>query len=118
MIKVFKNYVLNTFVVATFFLSQIVSAHANYLKNSSQKEDVTDYVLEQVATVTSTAVSTTAPYVPAVSYGTINGASAEGKVEKVVEPMTLGVGLLFAGYAISFVSSIIGWIKDIVLMFK
>ncbi|MCZ2158487.1 hypothetical protein NPX99_04245 [Bartonella sp. 220] len=118
MVKLFKNYMLNIFIVAAFFLSQIVSAHANYLKNISQKEDVTDYVLEQVATVTSTATNTTASYVPAVSYGTINGASIEGKVEKVVEPMTLGIGLLFAGYGISFISSIIGWIKDIVLMFK
>ncbi|EJF98994.1 hypothetical protein MEI_00161 [Bartonella vinsonii subsp. arupensis Pm136co] len=118
MVKLFKNYVLNIFIVSAFFLSQVASVNANYLKNSSQHDDVTNCALEQVATVTSTTVSTTASYVPAVSYGTINGASIEGKVEKVVEPMTLGVGLLFAGYAISFVSSIIGWIKDIVLMFK
>ncbi|AGF75492.1 hypothetical protein [Bartonella vinsonii] len=118
MVKLFKNYMLNMFIVASFFISQIASAHANYLKNSSQNDDVTDCVLEQVATATSTAVKTTTSYVPTISYGTINEANIEGKVEKVLDPMTIGLGFMFIGYGLSIVSSIIGWIKEIVLMFK
>lgn len=104
-------------MATTFFLSQIVNVNANYLRNVSQN-DVTDCITEYVKDTTSKVASTSASYIPAVNYETINGTIAEEKVEKVVEPITIGMGLLVAGYAISFISSIIGWIKDIVIIFK
>ncbi|CAK01100.1 hypothetical protein [Bartonella tribocorum] len=118
MVKIFKNYVLSVFIASTFFLSQTVNVNANYLKNGSPKEEFSVPLMEQVKNAKSDAVSTTAFYVPSVNYKTENGTTFEGKVEKVLEPMTVGVGLLFAGYAMSFIGSIISWIKDIVLMFK
>ncbi|MGF7156832.1 hypothetical protein [Bartonella heixiaziensis] len=117
MVKVFKKYTLNIFIVSAFFLSQIVSVHANYLRSNFQKEDA-DCVMKQVANVTSKAVATTTLYVPEINYGAKNGTPIEGKIEKVADPITIGMGFMFAGYAISFISSIIGWIRDIVSMFK
>ncbi|UNE54892.1 hypothetical protein [Bartonella machadoae] len=114
MVKLFNKYSLSVFIATAFFLSQVVNVHANYLSNSSQKED-TDCVIEQVTNVTYTTVDTTSLSVPAVSYETTNEAALEGKFEKVVDPITVGVGVLVFGYAFSF---IIGLIKDIVSIFK
>ncbi|QEE08981.1 cytochrome c-type biogenesis protein DsbD, protein-disulfide reductase [Bartonella kosoyi] len=118
MVKIFKNHLLSFFIASTFFISQTVNVNANYLENTTPKEEFSVPLMEQVKNVKSDAVSTTAFYVPSVNYKTENGTTFEGKVEKVLEPMTVGVGLLFAGYAVSFIGSIITWIKDIVLMFK
>ncbi|WP_375616030.1 hypothetical protein [Bartonella sp. AP58NXGY] len=118
MVKIFKSYVLSIFITSAFFLSQTINVNANYLKKEAPKEECSVALMEQVKNVKSDAVSMTAFHVPSVSYGTENGTTFEGKVEKVVEPMTIGMGLLFAGYAMSFIGSIISWIKDIVLMFK
>ncbi|WP_019219756.1 hypothetical protein [Bartonella florencae] len=114
MVKIFKNY-LSVFIASTFFLSQTVNVHANYLENTTPKEEFSVSLMEQVKNAKSDAVSTTAFYAPSVSYQTENGTTSEGRVEKVVEPLTIGAGVLVAGYAITF---IISWIKDIVLMFK
>lgn len=116
--KIFKNSVLSIFMAGTFFLSQIVNANAYNLQNISQKENMANYVTEQKENTTYKAVRMAALHIPAVSYGTENGTIVGGKVEKVLEPITIGLGLLCFGYAISFVSSLIGWIKDITLMFK
>ncbi|WP_375703340.1 hypothetical protein [Bartonella sp. AD13SXNS] len=118
MVKIFKSYVLSIFITSAFFLSQTINVNANYLKKEAPKEECSVVLMEQVKNVKSDAVSMTAFHVPSVSYRTENGTTFEGKVEKVVEPMTIGMGLLFAGYAMSFIGSIISWIKDIVLMFK
>ncbi|WP_273754742.1 MULTISPECIES: hypothetical protein [unclassified Bartonella] len=118
MVKLFKNYVLSVFIASTFFLSQTINVNANYLENTPPKEELSIPLIAQVKNAKSDAVSTTAFYAPSVSYQTQNGTVGEGKVEKVLEPMTVGMGLLFAGYAMSFIGSIISWIKDIVLMFK
>lgn len=112
MVKVFKNYVLSLFIATAFSLSQIASVNANYLKNSSQHEASSVFSVKQKA------ISMATLYVPSLNYEVGNKTAFEGKVEKVVEPLTVGVGIMVAGYAISFISSIIGWIKDIVLMFK
>ncbi|MET3559752.1 hypothetical protein ABID39_000429 [Bartonella japonica] len=112
MIKIFKNYMLNLLVVTTFIFSQAVSANANY---SSQKENISDYVTPQVENTTSIATNATAFYVPAVNHTAESSDASEGKVEKVVEPVTIGLGILFAGYAISF---ILGVIKDITSIFR
>ncbi|GAA5099913.1 hypothetical protein [Bartonella acomydis] len=117
MIRIFRKYTCNTFIAAAFFLSQIVNVHANHLTDISQKE-VTDYVMEYVKDTTSKIAGTSASYIPAVSYRTINETALEGKVEKVLEPMTIGIGFLAAGYVASFITSIIGWIKDLVIIFK
>ncbi|WP_273722969.1 MULTISPECIES: hypothetical protein [unclassified Bartonella] len=118
MVKIFKNYILSIFIASTFFISQTVNVNANYLKNDTPKEELSVSPMEQVKYAKSNVVSTAASYVPSVNYKTENGTTSEGKFEKVVEPMTIGMGLLLTGYAMSFIGSIISWIKDIVLMFK
>ncbi|WP_375629493.1 MULTISPECIES: hypothetical protein [unclassified Bartonella] len=118
MVKIFKNYILSIFIASTFFISQTVNVNANYLKNDTPKEELSVFPMEQVKYAKSDVVSTTAFYAPSVNYQTEHGTIGEGKFEKVVEPMTIGMGLLFTGYAMSFIGSIISWIKDIVLIFK
>lgn len=118
MVKIFKNHLLSVFIASTFLISQTVNVNANYLENTTPKEELSIPLMKQIKYAKSDAISTTAFYVPSVNYQTENGTTFQGKVEKVLEPMTVGVGLLFAGYAVSFIGSIITWIKDIVLMFK
>ncbi|PIT69408.1 hypothetical protein [Bartonella tribocorum] len=118
MVKIFKNYVLSVFIASTFFLSQTINVNANYLKNDAPKDEFSVPLMEQVKNAKSDVVSTTAFYIPSVNYKTENGTNFEGKVEKVLAPMTIGMGLLFAGYALNFIGSIISWIRDIVSMFK
>ncbi|WP_330169537.1 hypothetical protein [Bartonella grahamii] len=118
MVKIFKNYILSIFIASTFFISQTVNVNANYLKNDTPKEELSVFPIEQVKYAKSDVVSTTAFYVPSVNYQTESGTTGEGKVEKVVEVMTIGMGLLFTGYVMSLIGSITSWIRDIVLMFK
>ncbi|WP_375622819.1 MULTISPECIES: hypothetical protein [unclassified Bartonella] len=118
MVKIFKNYILSIFIASAFFISQTVNVNANCLKNDIPKEELSVLPMEQVKYAKSNVVSKTAFYVPSVSYQTENGTTGEGKIEKVVEPITIGIGVLSAGYAISLIGSIISWIKDIMLMFK
>lgn len=117
MVKILKKYVLSAFIVITFFISQTVNVNANYLENTPPKEELS-IPLMALKNAKSDAVSTTAFYTPSVSYQIENGTMGEGKVEKVVEPMTIVVAILATGYGISLLGSIIGWIKDIVLMCK
>ncbi|UNF40860.1 hypothetical protein MNL09_01365 [Bartonella krasnovii] len=117
MVKLFKNYVLSFFIASTFFLSQTINVNANYLENTPPKEELS-IPLMALKNAKSDAVSTTAFYTPSVSYQIENMTPLEGKVEKVFAPMTIGKGLLFTGYAMNFIGSIITWIKDIVLMFR
>ncbi|WP_208433918.1 hypothetical protein [Bartonella taylorii] len=112
MVKVFKNYVLSILIATAFSLSQVANVNANYLKNSSQQETSSVFAAKQKA------ISMATLYIPSLNYEVGNKTTFEGKVEKVVEPLTVGMGIMIAGYAVSFISSIIGWIKDIVLMFK
>ncbi|WP_208440830.1 hypothetical protein [Bartonella raoultii] len=118
MVKIFKKYILSVFIVSTFFISQTVNVNANYLENTTTKEELSIPLMKQTKYAKYDTVSTVAFYVPSVSYQTENGTLSEGKVEKVLEPMTVILGLLSVGYAMSFIGSIIGWTKDIVLMFK
>ncbi|EJF82511.1 hypothetical protein [Bartonella rattimassiliensis] len=118
MVTIFKNYILSIFIVSTFFLSQTVNVNANYWKNDSSKEESSISLMGQTKFAKADTVSTTTFYVPSVSNQTKNETTFEGKVEKVVEPLTIGMGLLVSGYAISIIGSIISWIKDIVMMFK
>ncbi|WP_455481060.1 hypothetical protein V3564_01360 [Bartonella sp. B12(2025)] len=108
MIKIFKIYVLNTFIVIVFFLSQIVNVNANYLKNNSQSNNISFSVMEQGRKKT---VNMSA-YVPGLIHEAENKAVTEGKIEKVLEPVTLGTfGLgVFIGYASSATGMLIGLI--------
>ncbi|MET3589368.1 hypothetical protein ABID23_000445 [Bartonella silvatica] len=115
MTKFFKKYVLNTLIASTFLLSQVVNTNASHY---TVKEKAVDYVTVKTENKVSTATHTASFYTPAVSHGAENGAIAEGKTEKVAELLTIGVGIMIAGYAFSFLGSIIGFIKDIVAMFK
>ncbi|GAA4660323.1 hypothetical protein [Bartonella pachyuromydis] len=114
MVKVF-----NLFIAATFFLSQVVSVNASHLRNASHKEEPVNYVVEQVKDTTSTAVNVAALHIPAVSYGTITEDTAnEGSFEKVVDPLTVTAGIMAFGFAINTISAVIGWIKDIISIFR
>ncbi|WP_208437851.1 hypothetical protein [Bartonella taylorii] len=115
MVKVFKNYILSAVMAITFSFSQVVSVNANYLISNSQKEKISVSVIESEK---EKAINMAAFHVPTVSYGEKNGAPVEGKVENVVETVTVAMGLLVVGYALNIIGSIIGWVKDIVVIFK
>ncbi|WP_175869485.1 hypothetical protein [Bartonella gabonensis] len=118
MVKIFKNYVLSVFIVSTFFLSQTVNVNANYLENTPPKEEFSLPLMGQVKNAKADIVSTATFYAPSVSYQTENGTISEGKVEKVVDPITVGMGLLFSVYAMNFIGTLVGGIKGIIAMFR
>ncbi|WP_273720741.1 MULTISPECIES: hypothetical protein [unclassified Bartonella] len=113
MVKVF-----NILIAATFFLSQAVNVNASHLRNAPHEEEVANYAMEQVNDTTSTAIRMAALHVPAVSYSTTTETASEGKFEKVVEPMTIAAAVMLGGFVLSSITSVIGWIKDIVSIFK
>ncbi|WP_273756544.1 hypothetical protein [Bartonella sp. MM73XJBT] len=113
MVKVF-----NILIAATFFLSQAVNVNASHLRNAPHEEEVANYAMEQVNDTTSTAIRMAALHVPAVSYSTTTEAANEGKFEKVADPMTLAATVMIGGFAINLIGSLIGWIKDIVSIFR
>ncbi len=115
MVKIFKNYILSAVMAIVFSFSQVVSVNANYLINDSQKEKISVFVIESEKGKT---INTVAFHVPTVSYGEKNGALVEGKVEDVVETVTIAMGLLVVGYALNIIGSIIGWVKDMVVIFR
>lgn len=112
MIKILKSYVLNIFIVAAFLLSQVINVHANHLKNDASWEAVS--LMEQEK---KEAINIAAFYVPNFTYGVKSESAIEGKVEKVFEPITLGVfstvGALGFGFltgtVMAIFSGIIGW---------
>ncbi|WP_375622297.1 MULTISPECIES: hypothetical protein [unclassified Bartonella] len=104
MTKVFKNYILNIFIAIAFLFSQIVNANANHLNNSFQKENVSVSVIEKATNMATL-------YISNLNYGVGNEATVEGKVEKVLEPITLGAfGIsILAGYGIGTIGIILAW---------
>ncbi|WP_455479705.1 hypothetical protein V4B17_01225 [Bartonella sp. B23] len=118
MVKIFKNYVLGIFIAYAFFISQIVNVNANYLRNGHQKEDTFVFLMEQAGNAESQAINMTALYASTLDYEMENGAIIEGTVERVVEPITIGTGLLIAGHVVNLISAIIGWVKEILSMVK
>ncbi|WP_455482272.1 hypothetical protein V4P56_01170 [Bartonella sp. B35(2025)] len=114
MAKLFKNHVLGICISVAFFLSQIVSVNANYLKNNSQQSEIFTLIVEQGR---SKATSMTTLHAPSLNYEVENETIIEGKIEKVIGPIT--IGLLSTAGAFSFgcltgsvmaiVSAIIGW---------
>ncbi len=115
MVKIFKNHILNIFVLVAFFLSQITSVNANPLRKNHQPENIFISVMEQGK---KPAINMVTLYVPSFIYKTKNEAVLEEKFEKIVfKPITLGffttVGALSFGFLtgsiMSILSAIIGW---------
>ncbi|KEC55378.1 hypothetical protein [Bartonella koehlerae] len=116
MVKVFKNHVFRVFIATFFSLSQIVSvsAHANPFRNSPQQENISVYIMEQEK---KKAINMAAFYIPSFTYEAKNESALEGKVEKVVEPITIGIfGIGMAiGYATTAVGLLFGWIINLII---
>lgn len=114
MTKVFKNYILNIFIVTVFFLSQIINVHANDLKTISQKEDIAHCVMEK-----NKATRIVAGNFLDSNQKTNNITISEGKIEKIAELVTIGtfgVGMAL-GYVSSTVGLFLGWIINKIVMF-
>ncbi|MBX4336122.1 hypothetical protein [Bartonella raoultii] len=118
MYKIFKNYAFSVCIAITFLLSHIVNVNAHHLINVPKKESIAQHTTEQKNDLTYKAVRMAALYTPAVSHGQGNEAIIGGKIEKVVEPMSIAIGIMCTGYVISIITSVIGWVKDIVWIFK
>ncbi|EJF82510.1 hypothetical protein [Bartonella rattimassiliensis] len=118
MIKLFKNHMLGIFIMSAFSLSQVVSVHANYLQNNTLSENT---VISAIKQKRKDAIDIIALYAPNLNHDVENEITIEGKVEKVVEPLTLGtfgIGIAI-GYASSMVGMFLGWIiSKIILYFK
>ncbi|WP_175869488.1 hypothetical protein [Bartonella gabonensis] len=112
MIKVLQTYVLNIFIVIAFLLSQIINVHANHLANEAQWETISLMEKENKK-----AVNIAAFYIPNFTHGAKSESAIEGKVEKVFEPITLGVLSTVGAWGFGFLtgsimaifSGIIGW---------
>ncbi|WP_317992964.1 hypothetical protein [Bartonella gliris] len=113
MIKVFKNYVLNIFIVVAFFLSQVMTVNANYLKNGPQREESSFSRMEQGG---KNAINMAAFYLPSLNNEMENNVIPEGKIEKVLEPISIGVfGFGMAiGYASTALGLFLGWLISII----
>ncbi|PIT69499.1 hypothetical protein [Bartonella tribocorum] len=118
MMKIFKNYVLSVFISSTFFISQTVNVNANYLINEAQKEKISVSLMKQVKNAKSDVVFTTFSYVPSISYQTENEITGEGKFEKVIEPMSIGMGLFFTGCALRCMALLVNLIESVVSISK
>ncbi len=95
--------------MSAFSLSQVVNAHANYLQNSTHRENIFVSAIEQKR---QDAVHTVSLYKTSLNGGVDNEITIEGKFEKVLEPLTLGtfgVGMAI-GYASSTIGMFLGWI--------
>ncbi|PIT69501.1 hypothetical protein [Bartonella tribocorum] len=113
MMKIFKNYILSVFISSTFFISQTVNVNANYLINEAPKEKFSVSLMKQVKNAKSDVISTTAFYVPSVSYQTENGTTGDGKVEKVIELITIGT--FGTGMAIGYAASMAGMFLGLII---
>ncbi|QEE08980.1 cytochrome c-type biogenesis protein DsbD, protein-disulfide reductase [Bartonella kosoyi] len=118
MIKIFKNHMLSIFIMSAFSLSQVVDGHANYLQNSTHRENSFVSTIKQKR---KDAIHTVSLYTPSLNGDVENETAIEGKFEKVIEPVTIGtfgIGMAL-GYASSTIGMFIGWIiSKIVSYFK
>ncbi|WP_317992965.1 hypothetical protein [Bartonella gliris] len=115
MVKLFKNHVLSIIIATVFSLFQVINVNANYLKNNFQQEVVSVSVEKQGE---NKAISTTTFHTTDLNRGAKNETAIEGKVERVLEPLTVGIGVILAGHVISAITAFIGWITQIVSLFK
>ncbi|WP_455478589.1 hypothetical protein V3565_01600 [Bartonella sp. B10] len=119
MFKILKNNVLAIFISITFFLSQIINVNANYSKNNTHQSDILALVMEQSS---NKAKNIDTLYVPNLDYGVENEAAIEGKIEKVFEPITIGIFSTMGAFGTGFltgsvmaaVSALIGWAIGII----
>ncbi|QEE08979.1 cytochrome c-type biogenesis protein DsbD, protein-disulfide reductase [Bartonella kosoyi] len=117
MTKGLKTYILNIFIAISFLLSQVITVHANHLKNDAQWETISLIEQEKKNTVNIAAL-----YVPNFTHEAKNESVIEGKFEKVFEPITLGffstMGALGFGFltgsVMAIFSGIIGWAIGII----
>ncbi|WP_208435149.1 hypothetical protein [Bartonella phoceensis] len=114
MVKIFKNNVLNIFILVAFFLSQVVSVHANYLRSNHQPDSFVSVMEEEK----NNAINMVTFHLPDFTHEAKNENALEEKFEKVVfEPITLGlfttVGAFsfgaLTGSVMAIFSAIIGW---------
>ncbi|WP_208435150.1 hypothetical protein [Bartonella phoceensis] len=116
MVKIFNNYVLSVFIALAFSFSQIVNVNAKYLNNDSHEKEF--FVTEQRNENT---VNIATFYATSLNYGVENEVPIEGKIEKVLEPVTIGtfgVGMAL-GYVTSAASMLLGLIiGKIVILIK
>ncbi|CDO46449.1 hypothetical protein AT246_01055 [Bartonella henselae] len=114
MVKVLKNQVFSIFIATFFSLSQIISTHASPLRNSPQQENISVSVMEQGKKI---AINMAAFYMPNFTYEAKNENAHEGKIEKVFEPITLGIFTTVGALAFGFLTGsimgiftgILGW---------
>ncbi|WP_039760271.1 hypothetical protein [Bartonella queenslandensis] len=118
MIKILKNHMLSIFIMSAFSLSQVADVHANYLQNSNHRENIFVSAIKQKR---KDAIRTVSLYTPSLNHYVGNETTIEGKVEKVMEPITIGtfgIGMAL-GYASSTIGMFLGWIiSKIVSYFK
>ncbi|WP_019223470.1 hypothetical protein [Bartonella rattaustraliani] len=115
MVKVFKNYTLSVFIVLAFSFSQVVNVSANSLNNNSQKEEVSVF---RIGSKKEKEIDIVAPSLSHFTDGTKNEAAIEGKLEKVLESITIGnfgIGVII-GYASCTLGMLLGWIISKIIM--
>ncbi|GAA4660334.1 hypothetical protein [Bartonella pachyuromydis] len=125
MTKLFKNYILNVFIVAVFFLSQIVNVNANYLQNTLTKEIIIDRITgKEKNNLISITAFRSLFYDSNLNHKPKNNVISEsnkGKIENVAEFVTMGVfdiGMAI-GYTVSTVGLLLGFmINKIITLFK
>ncbi|BBL53633.1 hypothetical protein MF1_08910 [Bartonella quintana] len=113
--KLLKNYGLSILIASAFSLSQVANVHATHLRNSPQTVNTSVSVIEQGK---KQAINMAALYVPSLNHGAENETDFAGKVEKVLEPLTITMGVAAVGYAISIIGTLIDWIAKIASLFK
>ncbi|WP_375661884.1 MULTISPECIES: hypothetical protein [unclassified Bartonella] len=102
MTKVFKNYVLNIFIVIAFSLVQVVNVNASHLSNTPQKKDISLFVMKQGK---KEAMRMDTLYVQNLNYGVGNEAPIEGKIENVFfEPITIGTFTMTGSFIFGLLS--------------
>ncbi|WP_034987619.1 hypothetical protein [Bartonella florencae] len=115
MMKLFKNNILNVLITTFFFFSQIINVQASHFKNDSQRENIVASVMEKSE---KKAVNVASLFsIPSFTHHAKSEATAEGKIEKVFEPISLGLfstmGALgfgsLTGVLMSLFSGILGW---------
>ncbi|WP_019220554.1 hypothetical protein [Bartonella senegalensis] len=113
MVKVFKSQVFNIFIAVFFSLSQIISAHANHLSNSAQQEKLS---VSEIEHGKNKEINITTLYAANFNHQAENETALEGKFEKVVEPITIGIfGIGIAiGYATTAAGLFLGWIINLI----
>ncbi|UNF29458.1 hypothetical protein MNL13_01380 [Bartonella krasnovii] len=109
MIKLFKSHILIIFMMFTFSLSQVANVHAKYLQKNTHRENSFISAIEQKR---KNIIHPISLYTPNLNHDVGNEITIEGKIVKVLEPLTIGtfgIGMVI-GYAASTAGMFLGWI--------